>query len=338
MRFEKLSDFIGRGAHLLFNFPLYTKIKIETSVETKDEKEILSYDEETGPLIINHTEFIEGKDLRFLKSMVLKEHNFYHYCPFCKKETPIIYKRLDIDEEYKGHILSTYSYIWASKEYELYEESAYEEFAKRYKEFTENILDENRSFQMNFECTSKEKHRMYVIFHLTKDNYLIKTGQYPSIMDFDNSLQEYKKIVKNKDIIKELNSATILKTHNYGVASFLYLRRIFENLIFEKLEQAKAENKIDEQKFMKSKMKEKVKMLHEQGYVPDFLKENNTFVYGILSKGVHQLTEKECLANFDTLRTAILIILEEKIEAKRKEKLKKETKLNLSKINSDLSK
>ncbi|TFH61222.1 hypothetical protein [Peribacillus frigoritolerans] len=337
MQFEKLSDFIGKGTYLLFGFPLYTKIKIERSIDTKDEQEVINYNEETGPTILNHTNFLEGKDFRFLRGLIFKEQNFFHYCPFCEKETPIIYNGLEIDDEDKNHLLTIGTNINSSDEYEWYEEVAYKEIDKRYKKI-EKIFGENKLFQMNLECTSKYKHKMYVIFHLTEDAYLIKTGQYPSIMDFDNSLKEYKKIVKDKNINKELNSATVLKTHNFGVASFLYLRRIFENLILDKFEKAKVDKKIDEEVYRKSKMKEKVKLLHEQGYVPEFLKDNNSFVYDILSKGVHQLTEKECLSNFDTLRAAILIILEENYLAERKENLKKETNLNLSKIHSNLPK
>ncbi len=45
---------------------------------------------------------------------------------------------------------------------------------------------------------------------------------------------------------------------------------------------------------MKDKTQDKVKILHEKGYVPpSYLAEINPFIYAILSKGVHQLRKKE---------------------------------------------
>lgn len=141
----------------------------------------------------------------------------------------------------------------------------------------------------------------YVIFQLTDDNYLMKTGQYPSILDFDNTLKQYREVLNDKGIMKELTNAQILKTHNMGVGAFLYLRRIFEKLIFEQYEQARIENKLDIQEFNKARTEDKVKMLYKKGYIATYFAEINPFIYDILSKGVHQLSEKECNLQFDTL-------------------------------------
>ncbi|AJY76278.1 hypothetical protein [Paenibacillus beijingensis] len=338
MQYERLSDFSGKGSYLLFSFPLYTKIKIDSSIETKNETEILGYNEEGVPDTLNHIYFLENKDFRFLKNMFMEEKNFFYYCPFCNKELPIIYKGQELKIEYQDPILTTYTFMYSmTEEYEDYEESASEDYAKRINEFNNHVLGDKRVLQMNLECTSKYKHKLYTIFQITDDNKLMKTGQYPSILDFDNSLKEYKKVLKDKNITKELTNAEILKTHNMGVGAFLYLRRIFEKLIFETFEQAKLENNIDELAFKIAKTETKVKMLFENGYVSRYLAEINTFVYGILSKGIHELSEDECNLHYDTLREAILLILEEKVEMEQKEKLKKATKKELNKIHTKLS-
>jgi hypothetical protein len=338
MDLKRLSDFGGKGDILLFSFPLYTRIKIDTTVETKGDTETLGYDEDDVPDILHHLQFLENRDFRFLKKLVTGEHNFFYFCPACDKELPILYKGPTLNEQHKNPTLITYSYMHMTDEYENYEESANTDFTKRYEEFTKQLFGENRVFQMNLECASKHKHKMYVLFHLTDDNYLVKTGQFPSIIDFDNSLKQYKKILKDKELTSELTKATILITHNMGVGAFLYLRRIFEKLIFEKFDQAKSDDKIDDQEFRKAKTKERVAMLHKHGYVPTFLAELNAFLYDILSKGVHELGEQECLTYYDTLRDAIVLILEEKIEMERKEKLKTITKSELNKIHTNLPK
>ncbi|MDQ0299616.1 hypothetical protein J2S78_002036 [Salibacterium salarium] len=337
MQHERLSDFSGKGFYLLFSFPLYTKIKIDTNVDTTEDTEILDYNEDDIPNILHHIHLLENKDVRYLKTLVQEEKNFFHYCPFCKRELPITYKGCELDNEPSDSTLTTYSHMFGmSEDFEEYHEYAINDSAKRYEGLIEKIFDENRVLQMNLECTSKDKHKFYVIFQLTDDNYLMKTGQYPSILDFDNSLKEYRKVLKDMDVTKELTNAEILKTHNMGVGAFLYLRRIFEKLIFEKFEQAKLENNVDEHKFNEADTKDKVKILHEKGYVPNYLAEINSFVYDILSKGVHELSEKECKLHYDTLRKAILLILEEKMKMEQSEKSKKETKNELNKIHTKM--
>jgi hypothetical protein len=59
-------------------------------------------------------------------------------------------------------------------------------------------------------------------------------------------------------------------------------------------------------------------------------------MYKILSKGVHELTEQECLAYFPVLKIAIELILEQKIEVALKEQRDKDVQAQLSKIEADL--
>ncbi|WP_445505660.1 hypothetical protein [Niallia sp. 03091] len=76
--------------------------------------------------------------------------------------------------------------------------------------------------------------------------------------------------------------------------------------------------------------------MHELGLIPDYLNENKTFIYGILSKGLHQLTEKECLANYDSLKESIVLILKENSELEKREKIKKETNQKLNSIHTEM--
>jgi len=339
MSYKKLSDFIQNGAYLLFDFPMYTKIKINMSVRTEDEIEILDYNEDGSPNILNHMHFIENKDVSYLKVLATQDKNFHHYCPFCERSLQIIHKPITVESEYSNPRLTTYTYMGnITEEIELYEKEAREISVKKFKEIINKILDDNNILQLNLECTSNEKHKFHVIFQITEDDYLIKIGQFPSILDFDNSLKEYKKILKNNNVAKELTNAEILKTHNMGVGAFLYLRRIFEGLIMEQFEHVKNKGVIDEHEFNTAKTKDKVDLLHQNKLVPNYLVEINPFIYDILSKGVHQLSEEECNRHYDTLREAILLSLEEKLEMDRKEKLKKSTKNKLNKIHEGLPK
>ena len=53
-------------------------------------------------------------------------------------------------------------------------------------------------------------------------------------------------------------------------------------------------------------MSERIKMLG--GYLPEVLI-NNTTIYGILSKGIHELSEEECRKYFPVVKECIYQIL-----------------------------
>jgi NifB/MoaA-like Fe-S oxidoreductase len=56
--------------------------------------------------------------------------------------------------------------------------------------------------------------------------------------------------------------------------------------------------------------------------LPEFLITNKT-IYSILSKGIHELTEQECMDSFHVIRVGIELMLDEKLgELQRKKKVK----------------
>ncbi len=70
-----------------------------------------------------------------------------------------------------------------------------------------------------------------------------------------------------------------------------------------------------------------------KGYLPQFMVDKK-IIYGILSKGIHELSEKECLDFFDTLRESITLILEQKIAQKGHEDAIENVQKSLGKISS----
>ena len=63
---------------------------------------------------------------------------------------------------------------------------------------------------------------------------------------------------------------------------------------------------IDNEMFERARVAEKIKML--EGYLPDILVKNAT-IYGILSKGIHELSEEECRKYFPVVKGCIYQIL-----------------------------
>lgn len=101
-----------------------------------------------------------------------------------------------------------------------------------------------------------------------------------------------------------------------GVGSFVYLRRVFERLITTRFEEFKASEGWSDDQFYAVRMEDKIDLLKD--HLPSFLVENRK-IYSILSVGVHELDEKECLNWFEVMKQSIIIILED--DKKKKEEL-----------------
>lgn len=149
---------------------------------------------------------------------------------------------------------------------------------------------------------------------------IMKIGQYPSVADVHiGQIKQYKSLLP-KDDIKEFTRAIGLAANGVGIGSFVYMRRVFERLIQDAAKQAIEEGNVIADDFMRLRMNEKIDVL--KAYLPDTLVELKD-MYGILSKGLHELSETECLACFDVMRTGIELILDDKLEQKRKEEKRK---------------
>ena len=59
-------------------------------------------------------------------------------------------------------------------------------------------------------------------------------------------------------------------------------------------------------------------------------------VYKVLSKGVHELSEQDCLRYFPAIKLSIELILEQKIEEEKEQKRDAEVKQELETINREL--
>jgi hypothetical protein len=100
-------------------------------------------------------------------------------------------------------------------------------------------------------------------------------------------IKKYKKVLKDK--YSEFSKAVGLASHGVGIGSFVYLRRVFESLIEEAYLTQRNSADWNEKSYIESKMDGRIKIL--EGVLPEFLVQNRT-LYGILSKGIHELSEQ----------------------------------------------
>lgn len=169
-----------------------------------------------------------------------------------------------------------------------------------------------------FLCQRNKEHTFSFNFYFTF-NELIKTGQYPSMADIEiPGIQKYKSLLKRD--YRDFSKAIGLHAHGVGSGSFVYLRRIFENLIEEIHQEYLQSDQWDDDLYKRSRMDDKIKLLQDK--LPEVLVENRA-LYGIMSKGIHELSEDECLTLFPDVKLGIELILDEKLYEQEKQSKRK---------------
>ncbi len=204
------------------------------------------------------------------------------------------------------------------------------ESQKRIKQFSVY----NKYTLLTYECTKEPQHSVVFVLLLTP-NSLIKFGQYPSFADIDKpELARFKKDL-GENYFRELKRASGLYANGVGIGSFVYLRRILEKLVLEAFKEAEARGQLTSEEFNSDsekhqrRMDDKIRLL--KGFLPYSLTDNPA-IYSVASKGIHELTEDECLKYYPVIENGIKLILEEKMTERQRAAIKKEYDQSMSAI------
>lgn len=186
--------------------------------------------------------------------------------------------------------------------------------------FSDNIYENsykssNGYFKRVYTCLRKDEHVLTFYFRI--DNFKVqKVGQYPSMADLNTyDVKKYAPVL-GKQQYSDLRKAIGLASHGIGIGSFVYIRRIFEDLVENAKVHAEEKKAINIEEYKACRMNDKIQMLDK--FLPPFLVEHRK-IYGILSKGIHELTEEECLNAFAIVKVGIEIILDEHLEEKARQ-------------------
>lgn len=193
-------------------------------------------------------------------------------------------------------------------------------------------MSEHRIYIKEFACSRDHDHINTYMFLLTP-YYVMKVGEFPSNLARESiNLKKYRKYFKNYH--DELVISLKIYSSGFGVGAFVYLRRIFENLVWDAYYRHKEKNHhTDEVKFKSKGMAEKIEYLKNE--LPEFLVENKV-AYSILSIGIHALEEEKCLEYYSFLKDTILLILDEEVARIEKENKKESLKKQINNIHSIL--
>lgn len=240
------------------------------------------------------------------------------YCNLCNKETTFNSRNTpgEIIDSVYHKILNLTDNRFGSNQFD----------AKSFQKHLEEI----EIFTRSFYCPRAPKDFSHDIVIILRANngQITKIGQFPQIADLENSqLKKYKGL--DKEIYYELNRAAGLNSHGIGVGSFVYLRRIIEKyIVLPEIEKLIQDRVITIQQSEYTDFKGKVALAKD--HLPSILVDNSR-IYSILSKGIHALSEKECLEIFSPLLIAIELILDERLEIVERDK-------KISKMKNDLNK
>lgn len=198
-------------------------------------------------------------------------------------------------------------------------------------DYREKYLDD-RQFLVEMECTRDEHHTMRFYFEVL-DSEVFKVGQYPTLADLqEHEIVKYRKYLGRQ--YPEFTRAVGLFAHGIGIGSYVYLRRIIESLVQQAHVRAQKDTDWVEDNYQSSRFHERIAMLKD--YLPEVMVEN-AGIYSILSKGIHELTEAECLEHFTTLKSGIELILDEEIARQARERKFREITQGIRRIKGEIS-
>lgn len=196
------------------------------------------------------------------------------------------------------------------------------------------IDEEARLIVFKYVCSLNENHHLDFIV-LADNTTFKKIGQYPSFADLSfPELKQYQKVLSKEDM-KEIRRAIGLYAQGIGVGSYVYLRRVLERLIEVAKNNAINDKAIIQEEYDGKKVVDRIKLL--KGYLPNLLV-SNSVIYGIISKGIHELSEEDCLSYFPIVQECIFMILEQWEQKRKKAEAEKKVSIALGKIASGLSK
>lgn len=259
---------------------------------------------------------------------LLDPYTFYFELP--------IYTPIKIDETNKNLLRKLLSFFGSIDAYHpgLKENTTYSVSPCRYSDVSNFEQFGGMNYCVLTCVRTKEVYYFYLYYDELKKIFQ-KVGQFPSIADFHISqIKKYDKVL-SKERLREFTRAIGLAANGVGIGSFVYLRRIFEDLIEEAHKKAKGDAGWDEEQYLKQRMADKIELL--KAYLPFFLVENKT-LYSILSIGIHSLKEEDCLTYFETVKVGIELILDEKVDEFNKQKKIEEAKQKLSALISKIPK
>lgn len=168
------------------------------------------------------------------------------------------------------------------------------------------------------------KHKMIILFRVIDGGTIMKVGQFPSIYDMNENInnKKFSKLLGEEYFEYYKKSCSLYSFDTY-IGALVYLRRIYEKLLIDTFNENKDDLEMQFDEFKEKRMDEKIKYLKK--YLPQIMFEQGfNVIYTKISDGIHNLTEDECSKIFLVLKMGVEEILIEKLEKNEKKNRIKE--------------
>lgn len=281
---------------------LYQKMYISINLPPNDKKY----------LIANYEKMVSD-DTKIFNDLIQNIKNIRTYCIECCRENTF---------HNNGQNLYGNS-IFPFKSIEL-QLNALSEIVTKEK-IVRYALCQEEYFNRIYQCAYNKEHSMIIHYKLDSDGeelVLQKIGQYPSISELQfPEFKRYEDILYENDYL-ELEKALDLYASGIGVGSFVYLRRIYENLIESIHQEYYGNSNLDEKIYKGLVFDKKIAKLESLGanIFPDAIQDLKAHIYSILGEGIHGYDENECMNLFEPLKFCIESILDQKYEKEERRK------------------
>ena len=184
-----------------------------------------------------------------------------------------------------------------------------------------------------YECPSCGERLLFLLYF--DGTCIVKIAQYPSL--YDVSRDELKKYQKNglleDDSFSQLYKAELCASSSYYIAAYTYMRRVYETMLLSVFDQNKDEIGLTEDDFRKLHSDKKLEAIKDYLAIDD---EIYLPLYGLLSAGIHAMTEEQCCEDYNVLKPILLDILAEQKAKKEKESKRKELKALFAKRKGEI--
>jgi hypothetical protein len=191
-------------------------------------------------------------------------------------------------------------------------------------------------FSRTYVCERNRAHSISVVVAFHRDGSIEKVGQSPSAYDLlaiDKA--KHARELEDAGRADEFVRAQILHSYGFGIAAFLYVRRVLEHIVNLAERDASNEGKLHKFDTQYPPMHERIAAL--PGFLPDVMV-RNAHAYKLLSEGVHSLNDEVCARHFGVLKGAVELFMAEHASKREQAGRISELEKRMSQLANEFSK